>query len=455
MARFASDKHSGTAMLRPTTLAFAIAFVLSAPVYAQQSPGPAGPAPATGDVREQLDRLESRVSQQQTEIEQLRSQVEFLELGLRGRGLSDPQTAVAQQTQPPSPDPAQTPEPQPPAPPADAAAVQQIGQQQQVDDSERREQEKALVVQEHAPLFERRFTVDVGGNFSYYDRRQLALSGFLALDAIFLGTINLDQTKASVLTTDITGRYGITDRINLEANIPYLYRTSRFVSGGAGGASTSISEVTKSSSGLGDVSVAGYYQLVKESARWPDLVASLRVRAPTGRDPFGLKLIAPDENNNNLNVPENLPTGSGLWNATFSLSALRTYDPVILFGNIGYTYNIPDKFDDISPVVGQVQPAKVKLGNPYLLSGGVAIALNDRAAVSFSVSTSMAGATHIKAEGSDDYERVPGSSTNTTTFNVGASYLLPSGWSLNAQLANGLTPDAPNFVMSFRASHGF
>ncbi len=440
-------------MLRQTTLAFAIAFALSLPAHAQQSAGVDGQTTVASDVRQQLDRLESRVSQQQLEIERLRAQVEFLELGMRGRGVDDPQTAVAQQ--PPQELQAQDPQqPQQPAP-AGAPVAQQIGQDQKVDDTERREQEKALVVQEHAPLFERRFTVDVGTNFSYYDRRQLALSGFLALDAIFLGTINLDQTKASVLTTDITGRYGITDRINLEANIPYVYRTSRFVSGGAGGASTSISEVTKSSSGLGDVSVAGYYQLVKESARWPDLVASLRVRSPTGRDPFGLKLIAPDDNNNNLNVPEDLPTGSGLWSVTANVSALRTYDPVILFGNLGYTYNLPGSFDDISPVVGQVQPAKVKLGNPYQLSGGLAIALNDRAAVSFSVAASAAGATHIKPDGGDDYSRVAGSSTTTTTFNVGASYLLPSGWSLNAQMANGLTPDAPNFVMSFRASRGF
>ncbi|TKR30156.1 transporter [Luteimonas gilva] len=440
-------------MLRQTTLAFAIAFALSAPVRAQDA-GAGGQATAAYDVRTQLDRLESRVNEQQQEIERLRAQVQFLELGMRGRGLSDPQTATAQQTLPKElvADPQQAQNPQAPE---GEQAITQIGQEQKVDDSERREQEKALVVQEHAPLFERKFTLETGASYSYYDRRQLALSGFLALDAIFLGTINLDQTKAAVLTTDVTGRYGITDRLNLEANIPYVTRTSRFVSGGAGGASTSISEVTKSSSGIGDVSVAGYYQLVKESARWPDLVASVRVRAPTGRDPFGLKLIAPDDNNNNLNVPEDLPTGSGLWSATFSVSALRTYDPVILFGNIGYTYNLPGDFDDISPVLGQTNPAKVKLGNPYQLSGGLAIALNDRAAVSFSVSTSMAGATHVKSRGSDDYERIPGSSTSTATLNIGASYLLPSGWSLNGQIANGLTPDAPNFVMSFRASRGF
>jgi len=127
------------------------------------------------------------------------------------------------------------------------------------------------------------------------------------------------------------------------------------------------------------------------------------------------------------------------------MSALRTYDPVILFGNVGFTYLVPKKFDDISPVLDQVQPATVKLGNPLQFSGGLAIALNDRAAGSFSMSSSIAPTTHIK-QADARYGRVPGSSTNTTTLNIGASYLLPSGWSLNAQLASGLTPDSPNFV---------
>lgn len=430
--------------LQLTPLFLAIALAQST-AHAQDVTGASSQA-VTADVQQQLKRLETRVDQQQNEITTLRAQVEFLELGLRGRGLTEPGTALAQ-TAPQQSAPQQGTDPQAPVP--------QIGQARQQDDAERREQEKALVVQEHAPLFERKFTFETGLSYSYYDRRQLALSGFLALDAIFLGTINLDQTKATVFTNDYTGRYGITDRINLEANIPYVFRDSKFISGGAGGASTEISEVKARSSGIGDASVAAYYQLVKESARWPDLVASLRVRAPTGRDPFGIKLIAADPNNNNLNVPQHLPTGTGLWSVTMGMSALRTYDPVILFGNIGYTYNLSKTFDDISPVLDQVQPAKVKLGNAFQVSGGLAIALNDRAAVSFSVSGSIAPTTHIKPADGGEYGRVPGSSTNTTTFNIGTSYLLPSGWTLNGQLSTGLTPDSPNFVMAFRAAHAF
>ena len=329
-----------------------------------------------------------------------------------------------------------------------------MGQARAEEDAERREREKALVVREHAPLFERRFTLDTGLTYSYYDRRQLSLSGFLALDAIFLGTINLDQSKASVMTLDVTGRYGLTDRLNFEANVPYVYRDSRFVSGGAGGAANVVSEVQKRSQGIGDASIAAYYQVVKESARWPDIVASLRVRAPTGRHPFGLKLIQPDGDNTNLNVPEALPTGTGTWSGTLNVSALRTYDPIILFGNIGYTVHRAEDFDDISPVLGQVSPARVRLGGTLHLSGGLAIALNDRSAVSFSVASAMAASTRTRAPGEVE-ERVPGSASNATSLNIGASYAWPSGWTWNGQLAAGLTPDAPNFVFALRASRPF
>lgn len=448
--------------IAPAPLSVALMLALSAPAQAAEE----GASPQDfKSLHQRMLDMSRELDAQRAQIERLRDEVDRLELAQRGRGLSAPPaeaTAAA-------PDGAQQGVPRDARELAEDArrkagaeadgersanAPPQVGQAQREEDAQRREQEKALVVREHAPLFERKFTLDAGFSYSYYDRRQLALSGFLALDAIFLGSINLDQTKASVGTFELSGRYGLSDRLSIEASLPYVYRDSRFVSGGAGGASSVVSEVRMRSQGVGDASVAAYYQWVKESQRWPDIVTSLRVRAPTGRDPFGLKLIQPDGDNNNLNIPEDLPTGSGVWAATFNVSALRTYDPVILFGNIGYTYNRPANFDDISPVAEQVSPARVALGNTVQLSGGLAIALNDRSAVSFSVATAATGATHTTAPGAPK-RRVAGSSSNSTTLNIGASYVLPSGWTFNGQLAAGLTPDAPNFVFSLRGSRSF
>lgn len=418
--------------------------------------GDAAAQAVPSDVDEQLRALAGRLAAQDAEIARLRRQVEELELAqARGRGLGGAPQASSQDGAAPQPAAAATGSTATTAaaPPADAPL--QVGQAQRAEDEQRREQDKALVVREHAPLFERKFTLDTGVAWSYYDRRQLTLSGFLALDAIFLGTINLDQSKATLQTIDVTARYGLTDRLSLEASLPYVFRDTRFVSGGAGGASSSLSETSVRSQGVGDASVAAYYQIMKENARWPDIVGSLRVRAPTGRDPFGLKLIQADGDNTNLNVPEALPTGTGVWAVTANVSLLRTYDPVILFGNFGYTWNRAQQFDDISPVLNAVAPARVSLGQIFQLSSGVAIALNDRAAMSFSVATALQAATHTRGPTQPDDVRVPGSSSNSTTLNLGASYVLPSGWTFNGQLAAGLTPDAPNFVFGVRGAKSF
>lgn len=403
------------------------------------------------DLAEQVAALARQINEQQAEITRLRGEVETLQMAnARGRGIAG--ALDAQDTQARSSKPAEAQAEPAPTTASTQEAPLSIGQDRKPAQTDDREKDKALVVREHAPLFERTFTLDVGTSFSYYDRRQLALSGFLALDAIFLGTINLDQSKASLFTVDATGRYGITRRLSVEGNVPYVFRDTRFISGGAGGASSKLSEFKLSGRGIGDASVAAYYQLLKESARRPDIVASVRLRMPTGRNPFGMKLIQPDGENTNLNIPEGLPTGSGFYSASFNVSALRTYDPVILFGSLGYTHNFKRKFDDISPVMGQVSPATVYLGNPFQVSTGMAIALNDRSAVSFSVAASFAGRTHTRAPGEERKMPVIGSSSNSATFNLGGTYVLPSGWTVNGQLGVGLTPDAPNYVLGLRAS---
>ena len=127
---------------------------------------------------------------------------------------------------------------------------------------------------------------------------------------------------------------------------------------------------------------------------------------------------------------------------------------VILFGNLGYTIYRPEEFDDISPVLDQVSPAEVSLGNTIQLSAGMAIALNDRSAISFSIGSAFSAATHTTSPDGPEM-RVPGSSSNSSTFNVGGTYALRSGWTLSSQATIGLTPDAPNFVMGLRASHTF
>lgn len=88
------------------------------------------------------------------------------------------------------------------------------------------------VYREQNALFNKTFTLEAGVSYSHTDRRQLTLEGFLALDAIFLGNINLDRIQSDITQFDLTGRYGVTDRLQFDLNLPFLYRASTYESGG-------------------------------------------------------------------------------------------------------------------------------------------------------------------------------------------------------------------------------
>ncbi|HSH49874.1 MAG TPA: hypothetical protein VK991_14975, partial [Halomonas sp.] len=145
-----------------------------------------------------------------------------------------------------------------------------------------------ILREEHA-LFSDRLTIEPGINYSYSDSSQLALRGFLALDAIFLGEINVDAVKSHITTFDLNTRYGLTPRLELGLNIPFIYRSSTYQSIGAGGATNLNSEATVDEAGLGDISASLAYRLLPETQTRPDVVVSLGVRAPTGTDPYGIK----------------------------------------------------------------------------------------------------------------------------------------------------------------------
>ena len=57
-----------------------------------------------------------------------------------------------------------------------------------------------------------KFSFETGITYARYDARQLTVNGFLALDSIFLGNINLDRIKADNWTLDLTGRYNVDNR---------------------------------------------------------------------------------------------------------------------------------------------------------------------------------------------------------------------------------------------------
>ncbi len=461
--------RAGRAIIPAAVLALGLPHGASAQALGQQSI----------DVR--LTTLMRVVDEQQRQIQSLEAQVTKLEMAERGRGLVGTAGSDGSTVPPPGADGLPVPlqplgqiaqvapgsagptsggstatgVPTTPAIPEPAGAGgSAIGTTQKAAQPARTEAENAVVQREHAPLFDRKLTLDWGISDTYYDRRQLQLSGFLALDAIFLGNINLGETKSHQVMADLDTRYGLTDRISFDVDVPYVYRHSNFIVGGAGGASSALSDASGNSSAIGDVNFGVYYQLLKESGNWPDVVGSVRVKAPTGTSPFGIKLVEVDPNNTSLVAPTKLPTGTGFWNVTAGVSVLKTYDPVVLFGSLSYTYNLARSFSDISSVQGQAAPAKVKLGDIIQWGAGVALAFSekDSASVSYTMAIEPASKTQAPGQG---WQKVPGSETMAAAVNFGLNHVVNKHLTINGSVSIGLTPDAPNFVVGVRFPYTF
>lgn len=306
------------------------------------------------------------------------------------------------------------------------------------------------VYREQNALFNKTFTLETGISYSHSDRRQLTLEGFLALDAIFLGNIKLDNVKSDTVQLDVTGRYGVTDRLQFDFNAPFLYRTSTFESAGVGGSATTVGERDVNNADIGDVSAGVYYRLFPETPTTPDVVFNMRIKAPTGKNPYGIKFTKVGD----VSAPDDLPTGNGLWSLSTGFTFVKTVDPAILFANIGYSHNFSRKFSDISGTVGEKTAGEIDLGDSYQLGGGFAFALSDRMSTSMSYAHRFSQKARIKTAGSG-WNSVTGSDASAGSLNFGVTYAMSEQLSMVANVGMGVTPDAPDVTVGIKFPYNF
>jgi hypothetical protein len=295
----------------------------------------------------------------------------------------------------------------------------------------------------------RRLTIDTGLTYAHYDRKQLELNGFLALGAIFLGEINVDNVKADTLTWDTTARYSLTDRLQLDFNAPFLYRYSVYQATGANNDSKQASEQNVSMNwAVGDVSSGIYYKWLTETADRPEVVFNGRIKVPTGSNPYGIKMVtAPD--NSSLQTPARLASGNGLWTASTGVSVSKTLDPAVIFTSLNYFHNQKRHFGDISDQLGSMQPGEVDLGDAWQFGVGTAFALNEKMSLSLSYLQRIQRQSRFRPDGSN-WKNIVGSDADAAVLNLGGAYALSRHKSVVFNLGAGLTPDAPNVQIGLR-----
>lgn len=390
------------------------------------------------DLRRQVQALTQRVDTQQSSLRVLAARLQQLEAAGPGQARMVRTTDAAQ------PDASASREP---------ASAEGSGGEKVVREAPPSRSAEA-VYREQSAMFDRKFTLETGVSYSHSNRRDLFLNGFLALDAIFLGQINLDRIKADTLTFDLTGRYAPTDRLQFDLNVPYLYRYSAFSSVGAGFSTSAVAERNVSNGNVGDVSAGVFYRLIQESADRPDTVLNFRVKAPTGTSPYGIKFADTPDSGGNLKIPEKLPTGNGVWAASAGLSFIKTVDPAILFANLGYTHHFDRSFSDISSDPNTRTPGSVRLGDQFSLGAGFAFALNERMSLSTSYSHRFARKARIREQG-QGWQTVNGSDSSAGVLNFGVTYALSHRRSMVFNLGIGVTADAPDITIGVKFPFSF
>ena len=401
----------------------------------------------------QLESLKASYAQEVRRLRELDMQVQAIQARVSGKTAqalpAAPPQALAAQAEAAAAGTPQTPAGAAATPPAEGYASS-ADEARQAKEAARRSVDD--VKQQQSALFNRRLTLENSVTYARYDRKQLTLNGFLALDAIFLGNIAIENVESDSLTYNFAARWGLNPRLTLNLDVPYIARKTIYQKGGAGGSAAAIAQEETNGTGIGDITASANYKLFGERGWRPETVLTAGVTAPTGREPYGMdwKVIERDDDDFiRFAVPAEQPTGNGVWQANIGLSAVKTADPAILFANVGYIHSFERSFDDIDSNPDTVNPGDVKLGDSFYFGAGVAFAFNERTSLSISFSDKLSARASTRYK-DGRWMKVIGSDANAGTLNLGVTYALTPKATFVSLLGIGLTPDAPDFSLAFK-----
>jgi hypothetical protein len=294
------------------------------------------------------------------------------------------------------------------------------------------------------------YVLEPSMQYGYSSSNRVALVGYTVIPALLIGLVDVREIKRNTFTTAITGRTGLSNRMEVEVKVPYVYRSDATVSREifTGTAVERVFDTT--GKGMGDVEVAGRYQLNNGGADKGYYIAGLRYKSRTGRDPFEVVTDCErrciGENVTGTGLPLDLPTGSGFHSLQATLTWLYPSDPAVFFGNLSYVHNF--KRDDVTRLVrngereplGSLQPGAV-LGFNF----GMGLALNDKASLSLGYDHSTIG--RMRQNGATSIGSVR---TQLGTLLLGYSYRLSAKRSLNIAVGAGVTRDTPDVTLTLR-----
>jgi hypothetical protein len=386
---------------------------------------------------QQIEMLQLELARQKAALAELRRS---LDLGARGRG--DATAAANPAPAPASPAPAlaqaETTEPARPVGQAPAAPE--------------RPPEVAPLGEAPGVLTPKDvWVIEPSLQYAYASSDRIALVGYTVIPAILIGLIDVRTVRSNTFVGTMTFRRGITNRFELEARVPYVYRFDNTQGREVfTGASTDNFFIDQNGSGIGDVELIGRYQINDGDGTSPYYIASLRYKTHTGKDPFEVRTAFTVDGARTSGVQEELPTGSGFYSITPGLTVLIPSDPAVFFAGISYQYsfsrsNVSVNAVDVPP--GFADYKEIQPGGIWGFNFGMGLALNERSSFSLGYEQLSVGKTDATfANGT----RAQGTIVQLGTLSLGYSYKVDAKRTLNLSVGVGVTDDSPDIQLTLR-----
>jgi hypothetical protein len=316
---------------------------------------------------------------------------------------------------------------------------------------------------EVAPIFETpgvltprgKLVFEPSVQYGYSSSNRVALVGYTVIPALLIGLLDVREVKRNTTTGSATFRYGFNNRLELEAKIPYVYRSDSTVSRELFTGTAAERAFETSGKGIGDIELGWRYQLNDGGVDTPYYIAGLRFKSRTGRDPFEVvtdcQTRCVGQNVTGTGLPLDLPTGSGFYSLQPSVTWLLPSDPAIFFGGFSYTKNF--KRGNVYRTVlngGKELLGTVEPGDVFGFNFGMGLALNERASFSIGYDHNSVGRMHQNGV------VIPGSvRVQLGTLLLGYSYRMKNNRTLSVSVGAGLTRDTPDVTLMVRMPFTF
>jgi len=238
-------------------------------------------------------------------------------------------------------------------------------------------------------------------------------------DVIRAGS-RVEDSSNHTISNSFAISYGLKDNFNLSTSVPFVYKYYH------------IGTVdSKSTTGIGDMSLNWSWQPIKPTPVLPTIIVNGGFRIPSGRSPY------------EINVDEDMSTGSGIYSTSLGVSLSRVSDPVVVFSSFSASYPFSVTGINQKRTEGVLQ--KVNPGMGLGLGCGMGYSLSYRLYLNMSFSYSYSFETEYFYENASPAKS--GTSTSAS-IGLGVGYKYSPRQNLNFSIGIPLT-NKTGFSVSF------